>query len=151
MNTTLKLFKEYQHKIENYSSEESIKYIDFIDSYNIETINSLKVIRKERKSYLNFMFLLNLVFVSLYTIEFKWPFVLLHVTLYLISFLFFNQYDYFVKFSIDSEIKKIKISDKDHDLFNQLESRFYSKNTIPILFKNESSFKSYIRSKQPTS
>ncbi len=151
MNTTLKLFKEYQHKIENYSSEESIKYIDFIDSYNIETIKSLKVIRKERKSYLNFMFLLNLVFVSLYTIEFKWPFVLLHVTLYLISFLFFNQYDYFVKFSIDSEIKKIKISDKDHDLFNQLESRFYSKNTIPILFKNESSFKSYIRSKQPTS
>ena len=59
MNPTLKLFKEYQHKIENYSCDTSVEYKDFINSYNIETINSLKVIRKERKSYLNFMFLYN--------------------------------------------------------------------------------------------
>ena len=146
MNSTLKLLKKYKLNKKNSSCKETIKYKDFINNYNIETINALKVIRKERKSYLNFMFLLNVVFVSFHILQFKWSFVLLHVTLHFISFLFFNQYDYFVKFSIDNEIKKIKISHKDLDLFNQLESRYYSKNIIPIVFKNESSFKSYIRS-----
>jgi hypothetical protein len=146
MNSTLTLSKKHEHKKENSSCKEPIGYKDFANNYNIETINSLKVIRKERKSYLNFMFLLYVVFVSLHILQFKWSFVLLHATLHLISFLFFNQYDYFVKFTIDNELKKIKISPKDHDLFNQLESCYYSKNIIPIVFKNESSFKSYIRS-----
>ncbi len=146
MNSTLTVSKKHEHKKVNSSYKEPIRYKDFVNNYNIETINSLKVIRKERKSYLNFMFLLNVVFASFNLIEFKWFIVLLHATFYLTSYLFFNQYDYFVKFSIDNEIKKIKISPKDHYLFNQLESRYYSKNIIPIVFKNESSFKSYIRS-----
>ena len=61
MNSTLKLLKKYKLNKKNSSCKETIKYKDFINNYNIETINALKVIRKERKSYLNFMFLLNVV------------------------------------------------------------------------------------------
>ena len=69
MNSTLNLSKK--HKKKNYSCEESVKFKDFINNYNIETIDSLKVIRKERKSYLIFMFLLNIVFAYFYLTEFK--------------------------------------------------------------------------------
>jgi len=151
MNFTLEPLQKYEDTLVCHSCHDSIDYNSFINHYNIENIDSLKILRKEKKSYLNFMFLLNTTFICFYLVEFSWSILFLHSILYLVSFLFFNQYDYFIKFSANSQINEFKILSKDYDLFSQLENHFYSKKIIPTLFKNESPFKSYIRSKQSSS
>ena len=93
MNFTLEPLQKYEDTLACRSCHDSIDYNSFINNYNIENIDSLKILRKEKKSYLNFMFILNITFICFYLVEFSWSILFLHSILYLVSFLFFNQYD----------------------------------------------------------
>lgn len=122
----------------------NIDYQLFINDYNLKEIDSLKVQRKKKKSYLNSMILLHLFFFCLNIINFKWMFFLTYLTFYLLCFLFCNQYAFYIKFSYKNEIKKLNIHPKEHELFVELENKLHSNKSIPTKFKNESFIKSYI-------
>ncbi len=122
-------------------------YLDynlFIKDYNIDKISSLKVQRKKKKSYLNFMILFHLTFFCLNIIKFRWQLFLLYLFTYLICFLFCKQYRYYLKFTYENDTKRINIYSKDYESFMKLEEKISSNKLIPIQFKNESFIKSYI-------
>lgn len=122
-------------------------YLDynlFIKNYNIDKISYLKVQRKKKKSYLNFMIFFHISFFCLNIIKFRWQLFLMYLFTYLICFLFCKQYRYYVKFCYENDIKRINICSKDYESFISLEQKICSNKLIPIQFKNESFIKSYI-------
>ena len=71
MNFTLEPLQKYEDTLVCHSCHDSIDYNSFINQYNIENIDSLKILRKEKKSYLNFMFLLNTTFICFYQVYYS--------------------------------------------------------------------------------
>lgn len=66
----------------------------------------------------------NLVLLSIYLIHFEWSVVLVHFSIYVFSFLYLDQYQYYVEYKISNKIQKIKICRGDIDLFLNLEKGF---------------------------
>jgi hypothetical protein len=122
-------------------------YLDynlFIKDYNIDKISSLKVQRKKKKSYLNFMIVFHLIFFCLNIVKFNWMLFFLYLSIYLTCFLVCDQYEYFVKFDYNNEVYIINIHPKEFESYAHLEQSLSSNKLIPIQFKNESFIKSYI-------
>ena len=123
---------------------DNIDYQLFINDYNLNEIDSLKVQKKKKKSFLISMILLHLIFFCLNINYFKWMFFLTYLTIYLLCILFCKQYEFYIKFSYKNETKKLNINPKEYELFVELENKLHSNKLIPIKFKNESFIKSYI-------
>ncbi len=148
METSIKSSKNQDKKSSKIEQNTSLIYASFINDFDIDKIESLKIIRKEKKSYLNLMFILNMIFIGLYFIKFSWSLLLLHSIIYLTLFLFSEQYHYFIKFTENNQKYKFTIPSKDYYLFNELEKNLNSKKVTPIITKNESPTKGHLRSQQ---
>lgn len=144
MNNYKKIKLKITLRMQYSNCDKCVDYNIFINDFEIEKIISLKVQRKKKKSYLNFMILFHLFFLCINIITFKWILLLFYLAVYLICFLFCEQYEHYIEFSYNNEEKKIKICSDEYDLFAQLENKLYSTKLIPIQFKNEPFIKSYI-------
>ena len=89
MKLSITSFKNQNKNLSKVEPNKNLDYVTFINDFDVEKIESLKIIRKEKKSYLNVMFLLNAFFIGFYLVKFSWLLLLLHSTLYLTLFLFF--------------------------------------------------------------
>ena len=121
-----------------------INYNYFKNKYYQDTISSLKVIKKKKKSYINFMIVLHLTFFCLNIIRFNWLLFIGYLFIYVLCFMFCNQYEFYISFETNNQKNKYKIYRNECHSFYELEKKLYSNKLIPIKFKNESFIKSYI-------
>ena len=125
MDFTYKTYLIYEKlsKNKNFDST-NLSFNAFINEHNVLDFCSLKITRQVRKSYVNIMIWQNLVLLSIYLIHFEWSVVLVHFSIYVFSFLYLDQYHYYVEYKISNKIQKIKICREDIDLFLNLEKGF---------------------------
>ena len=97
-----------------------------------------------KKTYLNFMIFFHLLFFCFNVVNFKWQIFFIYLIIHLFCYIFFQQYEYYIKFNYNNETIRININYKDYKFYNQLETKIKSNKLIPIKFINESFIKSYI-------
>jgi hypothetical protein len=130
-------------KLKN-KDKQFIDFYTFMIKYDLNLISYVKITRKVKKSYLKFIFFLNLMFSLLYLMAFSLEAIMITIAILFISFAFFNQYDYSIKLSISNHNLEYNLNPKEISLFYQIEEEYQTQQNLIYNYKNEPSFKSNI-------